>query len=306
MKNILILGGSGFIGSNLVKHFLNKGENLIVFSKNKNNNLIPFINKIKIINGNFVDSKIIEKILNEEKIDIVIHLISNVIPGTKFDKIINDIDVELISTMKLVNSLAQKKIKLIFFSTGGAIYGNNKKSLYNEKDTTTPINYYGWLKLATEKYIEMQHEINNLDYLIIRPSNIYGKNQNIYGRQGLIAVTLGKIINKEDVEIWGNGEVTRDYLHIEDLCKAIHMLMKNNKWNNIYNIGSGKGVSINEILKIIKNITNKNFKIKYTEKRKIDSLHNALDTTKLKKTIKWDNLITLEDGIKKTWDNINK
>jgi len=306
MSNILILGGSGFIGSNLAEYLSEKGENIIVFNKSKNvKNLEPFKDRIKIINGDFRDFKKIRKIFDKEKIDIVIHLISNVIPGTEFDKVAADMDVELVTTMKLANYLAEKKIKLVFFSTGGAIYGNNTKTLYSENDTPNPINYYGWLKLSIEKYIEMQHEINGLEYMNIRPSNVYGKNQKQKGKQGLIAVTLGKIIRNEKIDVWGDGKITRDYLYVEDLCRAVYLLIKNNKWNETYNIGSGKGTSVNSVLKTIKNVTGKDFKINYTEKRKIDSKHNALNTAKLKKAIKWENLTTLEDGIKKTWETIN-
>lgn len=305
MNNILVLGGSGFIGSNLVEFLADKGDKIIVFSKSKKaRNLEPFKDRIKIIDGDFSDFKKIKNILEKEKIDIVVHLISNVIPGTQFNKITADIDVELVSTMKLINLLAEKNIKLVFFSTGGAIYGNNSKTLYSENDTPNPINYYGWLKLTIEKYIEMQHEIAGLNYLNIRPSNVYGKNQKPKRKQGLIGVTLEKIINNDDVEVWGDGKVTRDYLYVEDLCRAVYLLIKNNKWNNTYNVGSGKGTSVNDILKIIKKVTGKNFKINYSEKRKIDSKHNALNTTKLKKTIKWENLTPLEKGIRKTWETI--
>lgn len=306
MSKILILGGSGFIGSNLAEYLVSNGQKVVVLSRNNNNeNLKSIIDKIKYYKGDLNNTKNIEKILIKEKIDIVIHLISNIVPGTEFKRVISEMDTELISNLKLITKLAENNIKLIFFSTGGAIYGGNKKSLYKENNDTTPLNYYGWLKLTLEKFIEMQSKINNLKYLNIRPSNIYGKNQTLNGMQGIIPVTLGKILNKKNIEIWGDGSITRDYLYIKDLCRAIYLLIKKDAWNNTFNIGYGKGTSINKVLQIIKKVTGENFNIIYTNRRKIDSPHNALDTAKLKKTINWGKLTALEEGIKNTWENIN-
>lgn len=307
MSKILILGGSGFIGSNLTELLVNSCEKIIIFDqKNANyNNLNSIANssKIKIIKGNFNDSTIIEKIFDENEIDIVIHLICSIVPGTPLNLVIDKMELNLNSTMKLLNIMQRKNVnKLVFFSTGGAIYGLNDQNINNENNPTNPINYYGWLKLTIEKYIQMCHNIYGLNYLILRPSNAYGKNQNIYGNQGIIAVTLGNLIQNKKIIIWGNGKIIRDYIYIDDLCKALFFLIKKNKWNNVYNIGSGKGTSVNEILEIIKKITGINFHINYTQSRKIDIATNILDTSKLKRDINWENLINLEEGIKIMWE----
>ncbi len=307
MSKILILGGAGFIGSNLTELLINSGEEVIVFGKKESNyqNLNSIFNKIKIIKGDFNDSQVIEKIFNKNKIDIVIHLISNIIPGTRLDIATNS--TELISTMKLLDIMQKNKVnKIVFFSSGGAIYGKNGKSINHEDDQNNPINFYGWIKLSIEKNIQMCRYAYGINYIILRPSNAYGKNQNIYGNQGIVAVALGNLIQNKQIKIWGNGEIIRDYIYIDDLCRALLLLIQKNKWNDIYNVGSGKGTSINKVLEIIKKTTSINFNIHYKEGRNIDVPINVLDVSKLKNNIRWDNLTDLEQGIKIMWKRLKK
>jgi len=214
-KNILILGGNGFIGSNLAEFFVNKGENVIVFGKKKSSylNLKPVENNIKIIKGDFNDEKDIRKIFNKNTIDIVIHLVSVVIPSTPFDEIVKN--KEISSTMKLLNIMHKNDVhKIIYISSGGAIYGMNGKKINKEDSPTRPINFHGWSKLTIETYIQMYHKTHNMNYLILRASNVYGKNQNPRGNLGLIAVTLGKLFRGKQIEIWGDGKIVRDYIYI--------------------------------------------------------------------------------------------
>lgn len=286
MNNILILGGKGFIGSNLAEFLVNENENVIVFK------------------GDFNDSETVEKVFKENKIDIVIHLISSIIPATPFEKIIKNTEIN--STINLLDIMRKRGVnKIMFFSSGGAVYGTNGQKVNKEDSPTNPINFYGWLKLTIESYLQMNHRVHGLNYIILRPSNAYGKRQNIQGGQGLIAVTLGKLLQNKPIEIWGNGEVVRDYIYIDDLCRAVFLLIKNRQWNNIYNVGGGKGTNVNEILGIIKKITGINFGINYKESREVDIPVNILDVSKLKNSIPWGELTGIEKGIKVFWKELN-
>ena len=198
-----------------------------------------------------------------------------------------------------------KKIKIadsriVFISSGGTIYGN-KNGICSENDELSPIDIYGWLKLTMEKYIEMYCNANSIKYLIIRPSNPYGRYQNIYGKQGIIAVSIGKILNNEVIEIWGDGKIIRDFISIDALVSNIYKLIESNVWNEVFNIGSGVGHSINEILEMLKTITKREIVVKYMEGRIIDIKKNVLDISKLKRAIKIDDDIDLEEGIGKMW-----
>jgi UDP-glucose 4-epimerase len=195
--------------------------------------------------------------------------------------------------------------KLIYFSSGGAIYGNNKNSINKETDPTEPINSYGWMKLTTETYVKMFSYLNKLEYLIVRPSNAYGKYQHNYGKQGIIPTAVHNVLLGKPIEIWGDGNIIRDYIHIDDICNAINLLIKKDKWNETYNIGSNVGTSVNEILNLVGNIAEKNMTINYTPQRNIDIKENILDITKLQSAIKWEPKISLANGIKSYIEWVN-
>ena len=307
MKKILLLGGAGFIGSNLTEFLVNANKKVIVFDRKKAHwkNLEHFTNKIKIIKGDFNDSKTLEKIFSENQIEIVIHLVSSAVPSTPLNDVIES--NELVFTMKLIDTMLKNKInKIIYISSGGTTYGMNGEAINKEDSPTKPITFYGWLKVTIENYIQTCGRIYNLNYLILRVSNPYGKNQNILGNLGLIAVTLGKILYNKPMEVWGDGKIIRDYIYIDDVCKATLMLIEKNKWNNIYNIGSGEGSSINKVLQVIKKISGIKFKIEYKNGRKVDIPVNILDISKLKNDIPLFTLTSLEDGVKKYWKSLTK
>lgn len=300
-KKILILGGNGFIGSNLAEFFVHKGENVIVFGKKESNylNLKPVANRIKIIKGDFNSEKDVQKIFEENAIDIVVHLVSSVVPATPFDEIIKN--KEISSTMKLLDIMHKKGVhKIIFLSSGGAIYGMNGKKSSKENSPTKPINFHGWSKLAIETYIQMYHITHKMNYLILRASNVYGKNQNTRGNLGLIAVTLGKLLRGEQIEIWGDGKVVRDYIYIDDLSKTLYQFIEKDKWNDVYNIGSGKGTSVNKILDHVKKVSKIDFEVQYKTGRKIDVPFNILNISKIKSVVK-HKITPIHKGVQETY-----
>jgi len=302
MNKILILGGSGFIGSNLAESLVATGEEVIIFDKKEAyyKNLNSISDKVRIVKGDLGDTDIIEKVFDNNKIDIVIHLASSILPATPYSNAAKN--KELISTRKLITTMQKKGInKIVFFSSGGAVYGNNGTERNLESSPTKPINFYGQLKLATEEYIQECHSSHGLEYIILRPSNVYGRRQNIYGNQGLIAITFGNLIQQKPIEVWGDGKIIRDYIYITDLCAGLRALIENNKWNDIYNVGTEQGTSINEILQIIKDTTGINFNINYTEGRKVDVPASILNVKKLKNSISWKKPINLKKGIETTW-----
>lgn len=300
-KTILILGGNGFIGSNLAEFFVKKGNSVIVFGKKESDykNLDSIFDKIKIIKGDFTDSETLEKIFNKNNIDIVINLVSSVIPATPFDEVVKNTEIN--STIKLLDIMNKNNVKkIVFLSSGGAIYGMNGKKINKENSPTRPINFYGWLKLTLENYIQMCHRTQGIDYLILRVSNVYGERQNLKGCQGVVGITLGKLIRGEQIEVWGDGSVIRDYIYIKDLCEDLYFLIQKNRWNDIYNIGSGQGTSINEIMNIIKKVSKIDFKINYQKGRSVDVPVNILDVSKFA-SFKKNKLTPLSKGIKETY-----
>ncbi len=308
MTNILLLGGSGFIGSNIASYFINKNFNIIILDMEcANFSNLTDIENITIYKGSIGDEGLLKTIFTENLIDIVINLVTTILPGNELLNVENDISNNLFLMIRLLDVMNEFNVnKIIFFSSGGTVYGKSTDGLNSETHETEPINLYGWIKLSIEKYIQMYSNLNKMNYLIVRPSNPYGRHQNIFGKQGIIAVALGRIIKNEPLIIWGDGKIIRDYIYIDDLCNALYLLIKNEKWNQVYNIGSGIGVSINELLTIIKEVTRKSITIDYQKPRNVDVEINILDISKLKLDVDFHISTDIFTGITSMWSMLQQ
>lgn len=283
--NILFIGGAGFIGSSLVKYFAKEGnDNLYVVEPEfANVSRLEGIN-VEIHRCSLSDIDTIKNILILNQIDIIVHLVSTLIPGSGYDDFNNEFKNMIFPSIKLMEICATRKIKFVYFSSGGTVYGNRTNMQpFIETDEMAPISYYGWSKQMMENSILFKNRTEQLKYLIVRPSNPYGHGQNLYGKQGLVAVVIGHLLENKTVEIWGDGSAIRDYIYIDDLAHIFYELIKNDICNETINIGSGRGYSVNDILAFIKIISKSDFKIEYKNTRPMDVSNMVLDITKMKK-----------------------
>lgn len=296
--NILFIGGAGFIGSSLVKQFLtNEKYNVFVVEPEfANVSRLDGLN-VKIYREALGNIDKVEKILISNKIDIVVHLVSTLIPGSGYDDFNNEFKNMIFPSIKLMEICAKENIKFVYFSSGGTIYGNRSTMLpFVETDEMAPISYYGWSKQMMENSILFKNRTENLKYLIVRPSNPYGHGQNLHGKQGLVAVAIGKILEDKPVEVWGDGSAIRDYIYIDDLAKVFYQLIDKDVYNETVNLGSGRGYSVNDILAFLKIITKKDFKIVYENARPMDVSNMVLDTEKMQRLAQVE-LTPMLDGI---------
>ena len=151
-----------------------------------------------------------------------------------------------------------------------------------------PISFYGWSKQMMENSIQFMHRTVDLDFLILRPSNPFGHGQNLYGRQGLVAVAIGKLLKNEVIEVWGDGSAVRDYIYIDDLSTIFVKLIERNIHNATLNIGSGRGYSINDVLAFLKIVSGRELKIEYQNPRPVDVSNMVLNTSRLKEIISYE------------------
>ncbi len=300
--NVLVIGGNGFIGSHLVDRLLIHGHKVRVYDKTfeKYRNQLPLVDyRISSIDN---ISDLSESLLG---IEIVYHLASASIPSTSNIDPISDINNNLISTLNILDLVVKHGIKrFVFFSSGGAVYGNTLKTPVSEDHQLRPISSYGIVKSSIESYLFLYNKLYDLQSLILRPSNPYGPRQGHFLAQGVISTFLRKIKMNESLTVYGDGTSIKDYIYISDLVEICYKLSVTNK-NGIYNIGSGEGISLNEIIERIKYITGKNPKMNYTETQNSDVTHFVLDISKIKKNIEWNSLTSLDEGIQKVWDWIN-
>lgn len=286
IEKILFIGGAGFIGSNLIKGLPNDKyeihvcEPAVEYTKRLNG--LPVRLHITSIN----DIKDLARIIEEYEIDVVVHLVSTLIPGSTYESYKEEYKNMIFPSIELMEICAEREVKFVYFSSGGTIYGNRNDVLpFVEQDPMAPISYYGWSKQMMENSILFMHRTKGLDYLIVRPSNPYGHGQNLFGKQGLVAVAIGKILKGEPVEVWGDGSAVRDYIYIDDLAKVFLQLIEKNVKNTTLNIGAGRGYSVNDVLAFLKIVSGKDFKIEYKNPRPVDVSNMVLDITNLRKYV---------------------
>lgn len=298
MKHILFIGGAGFIGSNLLKQFDTDKYLLHVLEPEDAN--ISRLDKAKVTihRCSLSDVGTIQGILTTYNIQTVVHLVSTLIPGSTYEEYKDEFKTVIFPSIEIMEICAKEKIKFVYFSSGGTIYGNrNEMKPFSEEDEVSPISYYGWSKQIMENSILFMNRTKGLPYLIIRPSNPYGHGQNIYAKQGLVAVAIGKILEGKPVEVWGDGSSIRDYIYIDDLAVSVYQLIERNACNTTLNIGSGRGYSVNDVLAFLKIVSGIDYKIEYKNPRPVDVSNMVLDVTKLKEFIDIVNTPFM-DGIK--------
>ena len=297
MNNILFIGGAGFIGSNLVKHIdKDKYEVHVLEPENANVSRLDGM-AVKIHRCSIEDTSKISNIIDENGIDTMVHLVSTLIPGSAYEDYKNEFKHVIFPSIELMEICADRNVKFVYFSSGGTVYGNGKSvQPFVETDGMSPVSYYGWSKQMMENSILFIHRTRGLKYLILRPSNPYGHGQNLYGKQGLVAVAIGKILRGEPVEVWGDGSAVRDYIYIDDLAKVFGSLLERDVCNDTVNIGSGRGYSVNDVLAFLKIISKVDFKINYENARPVDVSNVVLNTAKMHEYVNVE-LLPMLDGI---------
>lgn len=300
MHNFLFIGGAGFIGSNIIKNLAQEGLGHIFVQEPEFASLHRLSGMpVKIVRGELSNIDEAKSVILGNNIDTVVHLVSTLIPGSSFDDYQREFTNVLYPSVRLMEFCCEKDIKFVYFSSGGTVYGDRKGGIipFKETDPMAPISFYGWSKQMMENSILFMHRTQNLKYVILRPSNPYGKGQNMHGKQGLIAVALGKILSGENIEVWGDGSAVRDYIYIDDLGRAVaDVLIDERIVNETINIGSGVGYSINEIVESLRKVVSEGVKVKHIAARQVDVSSMVLDISKLKNMIAFYPR-SLEDGI---------
>jgi UDP-glucose 4-epimerase len=295
----LIIGGHGFIGSHLTNLLVAKNQSVRVYNHSLNPYLKP-LDEVEYIYGDFGDQDLLKIAL--KNVDIVYQLVSYTIPSTSNDNPIGDVNLNVINTLKFLENCVNASVqKIIFPSSGGTVYGLPQQLPILETHPTEPICSYGITKLTIEKYLYLYNYLYGLDFSILRIANPYGPGQNPTGKLGAVTVFLNRILQHLPIQIWGNGEAVRDYLYILDVVQALYDVQNPNLTERLFNIGSGQGISLNELLEKIRQVIQDDFKVEYIQGRKVDIPTNVLDITKAKTVLQWRPSVQLETGIKETW-----
>ena len=296
---VLLVGGNGFIGSNLILKLLEDGHKVKVYDRSDSRYLGRMAG-VEYVQGELGNTGLMRSSLQD--INLVYHLASTTIPETSNEDPAFDVVSNVADTIHMLDECVAAGVKrVVFISSGGAVYGIPQSTPISEDHSTEPICSYGITKLAIEKYLALFKRLYGLDYLVLRLSNPFGPYQNPQAKQGAVSVFMYKVLNKLPITIWGDGSVVRDYIYIEDAVEALLVaLKKEGKERHIYNISSGRGMSLKEVMAHIEKITGIEARVEYTPARPLDVPVNILDNSLAKEYLGWQPKFSFEDGLKRT------
>lgn len=282
MTTALLIGGTGFIGRNLAAMLLAQGH--AVFTTGRPRSMASAGFEPGRIALDLRDDAEVAKVLDQVKPDIVFHLACNLLPASTTAHYLIERRELIDPSIKLAERLAQDGTRLVYLSSGGTVYGSTVADRMAETDECQPISVYGQAKLEFENYLRFAGRVMGLRYLIIRPSNPFGRHQSPHGNQGLIAILIGKALRGEPLEVWGDGLVVRDYIYVDDLCDAIHHLIGSDIRNDVFNIGSGIGHSLLDVVAAVERAVDRKIELAFRPPRPVDVRRAVLDISKLRAT----------------------
>jgi len=302
---ILVTGGAGFIGSHIVDALIEKGHKVVVLDDLSSGSVKNLPRKIRFIKLD-VRSNNLGTLFLEEHFDAVYHLAAQMdvrksVADPKFDASVN-----IIGGLNLLECCAKYDVKkVIFASTGGAIYGEQDYFPADEKHPLRPLSPYGVAKLSFEQYLFYYKEIYSIDYISLRFANIYGPRQNPHGEAGVVAIFTTKFLNGEKPVINGDGKQTRDYVYVGDIVDA-NIRALDYPGTGIFNLGTGIESDVNILFRQIRDLTGSDCEEVHGPAKKGEQLRSVLDNSLAKDVLGWEPKISLKQGLKETVDYFKK
>lgn len=287
---ILILG-YGLVGKALYKRLVSCGYQVKVFSRN-----VPTDKRGHFIEGNFENLGDYDTLF--EGISLVVHTIHATVPATSRNDLGSGLNIDVVSTMNLFHLMKEKKIhNIVYLSSGGAVYGNPDVSYVKECHPTNPVSGYGISKLAIEKYIQLYHGVEELDYIILRPSNVFGMHQRLDKPQGILAHVVDAARYGKTIWIWGDGNGKKDYLYVDDVVTAISKTIEKfqQQKNKIFNVASGLSYSVNEIATIVERFWETKLNKRYTPPKDYDVQSIVLNGSRFNEAFDYKATMTIEN-----------
>lgn len=307
-RSCLVLGGTGFIGSHLVRELVRVGFCVRVFGRDKNKFLrnVGNLENVSFWPGDIDRPEDVESALRGAT--DVIYLISSSVPATSMQDLSLDLQSNVIPLIRLLDAASRRDEigSFVYVSSGGTVYGNpTSRQPLSESHQTQPISSYGLTKLVGEHYVRLSLSNGHIRSYIIRPSNAYGERQNLGQNQGAIGHFLFALATGKPITIYGDGGVVRDFIYASDLVSALRLCLDDISSSggtvSTFNVGSGSGTSIIELVQRIEQITGQSFQINWQPDRSFDCRYNVLDTSTIRQAIGWRPLMPLDEGIAITW-----
>ena len=296
---VLVTGGAGFIGSHVVDRLLQEGHDVVVVDnlvtgKRKNVPKAAQFYKLDIENPK------LERIFRNERPSIVFHLAAQMNVRRSVEDPMFDAQVNVLGTLNVLEQASKHGArKVIFSSSGGAIYGEQLAFPAPETHITQPLSPYRISKLCGEHYLSYYHRLSGIQVVSLRYANVYGPRQDPEGEAGVVAIFIQKMLRGEQAVVNGNGRQTRDFVFVEDVVESNLMAM-GSEVEGVYNVGTGIETSVNDLFKIVVDLTKVEFKEVHGPAKRGEQARSVIDSTKLHRDLGWEPKVDLREGLRRT------
>lgn len=296
---IVVTGGAGFIGSHLVDRLIQEGHEVSVVDnlstgKRKSLNRAARFYKMDILSAN------LERVFQKERPSLVMHLAAQIDVRRSVEAPIFDAQVNILGTLNVLERAVRHGTrKVVFASSGGAIYGEQEILPAPEFHPIHPLSPYGISKLAGEFYLDYYRKISGIQYVSLRYSNVFGPRQDPKGEAGVVAIFIQEMLSGEHPIINGNGRQTRDFIYVDDVVEA-NLAVMGQEVIGIYNVGTGLETTINDLFQHLVELTKGRCQKIHGPARKGEQTRSAVDSTKLREELGWEPRVPLLEGLART------
>ncbi len=297
---ILVTGGAGFIASQIVDEYIKLGHQVSIIdnlSTGRRMNINPSATFFEV---DIRDAEKVRAVFEEGRFDILNHHAAQMDVRKSVNDPVYDASVNILGMLTLLENCAKTNVKrVIFASSGGAIYGEQDYFPADEQHPTRPISPYGVAKLTTEQYLFYYKAVYGIDSVALRYANIYGPRQNPEGEAGVVAIFTTKLLAGQQPVINGEGKQTRDYVFVGDVVRA-NVLALQCEGSHVFNIGTGIETDVNQLFHHLRKSTNATAAEKHGEAKKGEQMRSVLTAAKIRNSLGWEPTVTIEEGLQRT------
>jgi UDP-glucose 4-epimerase len=301
LQKVTICGGCGFVGSHLAQALAERGHTVRVLCRTSAKGSLArnISGSIQVLTGDCANASDVQQAVIDA--DTVVNAIGTTVPASANESPRFDLETNVLPALTILDCCVKAGVRhVVLPSSGGTVYGIARYLPIDEDHALNPMGAYGIHKVTIESYLRVYHNLHGINATIMRLANPYGPRQNLGRGQGIISMYCSRVVSGLPLSIWGDGSVVRDYVHIDDVVLAMVMAIERGGGLRVFNVGSGIGTSVSEIVRLLKRVSGQDVAVEYTPGRGADLPANVLDITRIRSELGWTPHISLEAGIMRT------